>query len=91
MEIKVVEKDKNKVVFDMPGADHTLSNAISDELWQGGKVKAAGYKINHPLLGVPTMVVETTGDAPKKVLQEAVKRLKKRNGELRKKLLKSVK
>ncbi len=91
MEIKIAEKSKNKIIMDIVGADHTLCNALSDELWEGGKVKAAGYKINHPLLGVPRMVIETSGDDVKKVIQEAVKRLGKKNDELRKKVAKTIK
>ena len=91
MEIKIVEKSKNKVIMDIEGADHTLCNALNDELWAGGKIKSAGYKINHPLIGTPRFVVETKGDDPKKLLLDAVKKLKKKNEELKKKLVKEVK
>ena len=80
MEIKVLEKKKTRLVFELKGADHTLCNAVKDELWNDPKVEAAGYNIDHPLTGVPKFVVETaSGTDPKDALDAAIKRLKKLN------------
>ncbi len=80
MELSVIEKSKNKVVFRIEGENHTLCNAIKEELYNDKNVKSAGYFIEHPAIGVPTMVVETKqgSDAVKAIL-DAVKRLEKLN------------
>jgi DNA-directed RNA polymerase subunit L len=33
MELKVIEKSKKRLVFDLVGADHTFSGALKKELW----------------------------------------------------------
>lgn len=76
MELKILEDKKNKIVFQLPGEDHTLCHALKRELWTDKTVKVAAYRIAHPLVGIPTMQVETTqGTEAKKAIQAAVKRL----------------
>lgn len=77
MEIKVLEEKKNKMVVSVEGETHTICNALVKELWNDKHVKSAGYKIDHPLVGVPNIMVETDGAEPRKTLNAAVKRLKK--------------
>lgn len=78
MEIKILEEKKNRMVIEIKGESHTFCNALKKELWKDSHVKAAAYRISHPLTGVPNMVVETdTNETPKKALLEASKRLNK--------------
>ncbi len=80
MNIQIIEEAKNKIVFEIPGENHTLLNIIREELWNDEHVKNAAYRIKHPLTKVPRMVVETDGkEDPKKALQEAAKRVLKMN------------
>lgn len=75
MELNVIEKKKGRLVFDLPGADHTFCNALKSELWADKDVKAATYAVKHPLLPVPRFILEATDAA--KALQGAVDRLQK--------------
>ncbi len=77
MEIMILEEKKDKMVFELKGASHTICNALKDELLTDKHVKAATYAIKHPLVNVPKMVIETDGVAPRKVIADAAKRLKK--------------
>ena len=79
MEINIIEEKQRRLVFEIKGEGHTLANLLEKELWNDKKVNAAGYHIKHPLIGVPRMVVETTGIAPRKALENAITRLKKKN------------
>jgi DNA-directed RNA polymerase subunit L len=79
MELTVLESKKNRIVFELRGADHTFCNALKQELWQDEGVKVAAYNVNHPLVGVPKFIVEAA-DA-KEALHTAVARLQKRNKE----------
>lgn len=92
MELKPVEKTKNKVIIEIKGENHTLCNALKEELYNDSNVKNAGYFIEHPSVGVPTMVVETKqgGDALKSI-QEACTRLKRKNTTFLKAFEKEVK
>jgi DNA-directed RNA polymerase subunit L len=90
MEIKVLEEKKNKLVVSIKGETHTLCNALVKELWNDKHVKAAGYKIDHPLVGIPNLMVETDGADPRKTINSAADRLVKSADEF-KKAAKSVK
>jgi DNA-directed RNA polymerase subunit L len=77
MEIKVLEEKKNKLVISVEGETHTLCNALVKELWADKHVKSAGYRVDHPLVGIPSVMLETDGADPRKTISAAVKRLKK--------------
>lgn len=80
MELKVHENTKKRMVFELIGADHTFCNALKKELWKDSTVRAAAYKVDHPLIGVPTFVVETNGQKDAKaVLKAAASKIKKDN------------
>ena len=76
MKIKVLEDKKTRLVLEVEGETHTFCNALKNELCNDKHVKAAGYNISHPYVGVPTIVVETdTAKSPRKALADAAKRL----------------
>lgn len=75
MEIKILEESKDKLVVEIVGEGHALCNALKQELSGNKKVKVAGYNVEHPLIGVPKLVIE--GTDPKGALVEAAKAVKK--------------
>lgn len=77
MKINVLEDKKTKFVFEVEGENHTLNNLLTKQLWKDSHVKVSGYNISHPLVGVPKVTVETDGADPRKVLADAVKKMKK--------------
>jgi len=79
MELKVIDKSKKRLVFDLIGADHTFSGALKKELWNDKSIKISAYNVEHPLIGIPRFIVETEDKEPEKVLLDAVKRLEKKN------------
>lgn len=88
MELNILEKKKNRLVFELKGADHTLCSALRDELWNDKDVKAATYAIEHPLTATPRFIVETGTQDPIKAIQDASKRLQKANKDLQASLAK---
>jgi len=92
MELKILESDKNRLVFEISGADHTLCNALKKELVHTAGVEIATYAIEHPQIGIPKMIVETKGAVtPKKALESAIETLKEKNKEFTKLFVKSAK
>ena len=79
MEIKIIEESKKKLIFKMKGENHTLANLLEKELWNDKDVTAAGYHVDHPLVGVPRMIIEAPD--PRKALEKAIKGLKKKNAD----------
>jgi DNA-directed RNA polymerase subunit L len=80
MELTILESKKHRMVFELKGTDHTFCNALKQELWNDESVKVAAYNINHPLVGVPKFIIESSGDV-KEALIAASSRLQKRNKE----------
>jgi DNA-directed RNA polymerase subunit L len=91
MELKVIEKAKNKIIIEIIGEDHTLCNALKEELYIDDEVKSAGYYIEHPEKGMPKLVVETSGKDPIKAIAEAAKRLIKKNDKFLEAFTKEIK
>lgn len=75
MELTVVESTKSRMVFELPGADHTFCNALKEELWEDKDVSVATYIVKHPLIPVPKFILEAKD--PKKALAAACTRLEK--------------
>ena len=87
MELNILEDKKKRLVFELKGEDHTLCNALRDELWNDKSVKVSAYNIHHPLVGTPKFIIETDGTKqPKKALKDAIARLKQKNSDLLKKV-----
>jgi len=78
MELKILEETKTKIVFELKNETHTFCNALKDELLQVKGVSLATYRIDHPLVGIPTFQIETKGIEPKKAIKEALANLKKK-------------
>jgi len=76
MEINVLKQDKNLIEFEILDEDHTFCNALRKKLWENSDLDLAAYKIEHPLVSNPVMVVQTKKGDPKKVLSKAVEGLK---------------
>lgn len=79
MEIKILENEPKKLVFQLIGADHTLCNALKKELLLVKGIEIATYAVEHPQIGIPKFHIETSTGKPKKALEEALKNLKKHN------------
>ncbi len=84
MEFIVLEESKGRLSFQLKGETHTFCNALKHELQQVKGVTLATYKIDHPLVGIPTFLLETSGIEPRKAIKEALKALKKKAEEFKK-------
>lgn len=91
MELKILEQDKNKLKFEIGGEDHTICNSLRKELWNDESVKAAGYRVEHGLVGEPIFIVETDKGDPKKAVTKAIERLKLRSKDIKTTLKKVLK
>ena len=78
MEAVAIEESPKKLIMELRGESHTLLNVLKRKLWENDKVKIATYNINHPLIGIPQLIVETDGSVkPRKVISDAADKLKK--------------
>ncbi|MCK5107982.1 MAG: DNA-directed RNA polymerase subunit L [Nanoarchaeota archaeon] len=88
MEIKIIEEKKHRLVIETKGVSHGFCNALVSEMWNDKDIKAAGYNINHPLVGIPTLIIESKAD-PRKALLDSIKRLKKKTADFNKEFSKA--
>mgnify|MGYP001568326331 CR=1 FL=1 len=92
MNVKIIEEKANRLMFDVEGASHTISNAIKRQLFEDEDVKVSGYHVSHPLIGTPRFIVETKrGNDPRKAILDSLKNLKKQTEDLSKKAFKELK
>jgi len=85
MELNILENDKNKIVVEIKGEDHSFCNALKKELWGNKHVEAASYNIVHPLTASPVIMVETDGEEkPMTALTKAVNGLRKQTEKFKK-------
>lgn len=91
VEIEVLESKKHRLKFKLKGETHTFCNILTDELWDDKATKVAGYNLKEGLETEPIFIVETENKDPKKILEDAIQRLKKKVKELDTNLAKIVK
>ncbi len=77
MEIEVVEKTDNRLLFRIKGESHTFVNILKDALTKHPDVDIAAYEIEHPLVGIPEVLVQTKKKDPVKVILETIQQMKK--------------
>ncbi|HLC57404.1 MAG TPA: DNA-directed RNA polymerase subunit L [Candidatus Nanoarchaeia archaeon] len=91
MKINWLSNEKNKAEFELIGEDHTFCNAIRKELWEQPDLNLAAYKIPHPLISDPVILVETSKSSPEKLLLSSIESLRKKNKALKEAFSKAVK
>ena len=92
MEINKIEESKNKLVFEVKGVSHGFCNMLKDQLLKDSHVKVATYKVEHPLVNVPKIMVETDdSESPQNAVLGAVSKLKSFAEKTKKELSKSIK
>jgi DNA-directed RNA polymerase subunit L len=79
MELEILEDEDAKIVFKLHGAGHTFCNALKDELADYDDVDIVTYTIKHPLVAEPKFFLETHGEDPVNLMQEAVESLRDKN------------
>ena len=88
MELKIIEESKNRLIFELKGEDHTFCNILVKELQKDSSVKAAAYRIDHPLARIPTIILEA--DDTKKSLKKAISNLRKESQDFLSKVSKEL-
>ena len=70
MEVKIVEKKKDKLKFEVYGSDHGLMNLLREELAADKNVDFSTYSTPHPLLD--GFVVTVIGKDPEASVKKAL-------------------
>lgn len=90
--IEIVEEDKDRIVVNIKGKTHGFCNILRKELLEDKHVKIAAYRVEHPLVNVSRMIIETDGKKkPRAALVEASKRLKNVAERIKKEFIQATK
>ena len=89
--IKKIQETKTKLVVEIKGVSHGFCNMLKEELLKDNHVKAATYRVEHPIVNIPKFMLETDGADPKKTLLNAIGKLKTFAEKTKKELSASIK
>ncbi len=91
MEIVVLSRASNTLVFELKGEGHTFCNALREALLRDPAVVFAAYRVDHPLISSPVFTVKTDGSkSPEDALREAAMRVIEFAKEFEEKALKAL-
>ncbi len=79
MKLKFIEHKQNEVRLEI--GDLTICEMLRKELWEDKSIIQASYTRKHPTEN-PVLHLQTEGKSAKKALQDAIKRLEKKNEDL---------
>jgi DNA-directed RNA polymerase subunit L len=77
MEIEILKSEKNYIEIAVKGDEYGIASAVKDLLLEDKDIEFAAYRIDHPLVGKPTLMVRTKEGNPLNAVKYALKKLKK--------------
>jgi len=91
MEVKVLVKEKNVLELEFKGGDQSLAQMLAEKLNEDKSVEFAAYKVDHPLVALPRLIVRTKKGDPGKLVLEKLKEIKGEVADFRKQFMGIVK
>ncbi|HIG97223.1 MAG TPA: hypothetical protein HA230_02655 [Candidatus Aenigmarchaeota archaeon] len=88
MKIEVLENEKETLKIEVHD-NTTLINVINENLWQQKGIDMAAFKVDHPYLSKPILIVKSKN--PKKALLDATEQVIDDVKDLRKKFQAEIK
>lgn len=89
MEVKILNYEKTMLEFEMTGADTTIPELIANKLSDNSSVEFVSYKVSHPVIGHPRIIVKTKSKDALELTLEAIDEIKAEVSEFRKAFKKS--
>lgn len=84
MAVKILVKENNVLEMDLGGCDASLAQLLAERLGGEKDVEFASYKVEHPILATPKLIVRTKKGDPAKLVLEKLDELKKELADFRK-------
>ena len=77
MEIEIIKNDKEYLEIGLKGEDCGLPNTLKEILLEDSKVEFAAFRLDHPQVASPVLVIRTKEGSALSALKAAVKKLRK--------------
>jgi DNA-directed RNA polymerase subunit L len=84
MAVKILINEKNTLEMDLGDPDQSLAQLLAERLNEDKDVEFASYKMEHPYMATPKLIVRTKKGDPAKLVLEKLDELKKELSEFRK-------
>ena len=89
MEINILIQEKTVLEFELVGTDRTIPELLTGRLSESDAVEFVSYKVDHPLIGKPRIIVKTKTKDALELTLSAIDEIKGEIAELKKALKKS--
>ncbi|MBI5223798.1 hypothetical protein HY990_05240 [Candidatus Micrarchaeota archaeon] len=84
--VKIIKKEKDNIEVELGGMDQSLAQMLAEKLSARSEVEFAAYKLDHPIVASPMIIVKTKKGDASKILLEAIKELKEEISEFSEKV-----
>jgi DNA-directed RNA polymerase subunit L len=83
MELEIIKSEKDYVEIALRGEEYGLANMLKELLLEDGKVEFAAYRMDHPVVASPVLVVRVSEGSPLAAIKSAVKKLRRQAADFR--------
>jgi len=83
MDVEVIRNEKDYLEVAIKGEDIGFINAVKELLFDDTDVEFAAYRLDHPLVASPVLMVRMKKGSPVSAVRTAVKKLKKQASEFK--------
>ncbi len=91
MSVRVLINEKNTIELELGDVDQSLAQLLAEKLTAESDVEFAAFKVEHPLIGKPTLYVKTKKGDASKIVAEKLEEIKKEVTEFKSKFAEIVK
>ncbi|MHB8361274.1 MAG: DNA-directed RNA polymerase subunit L [Thermoplasmataceae archaeon] len=75
--IRIIEKDKTSITFEVLNYDNTLLRPLVEELLKDDQVEESNYYIKHPVIDNPRVYIKVKSGKPQAAIKRSINRLTK--------------
>jgi DNA-directed RNA polymerase subunit L len=81
--------EKTSLEFELGGVEHTIPELLTNRLSENEAVEFVSYKVDHPIVGKPRIIVKTKGKDALELTLSAIEDIRKDVEDFKKALKKS--
>ncbi len=91
MEVKILVNEKNTLELELSEVDQSLAQLLAEKLSSEKSVDFAAFKLEHPIIGNPKIILKTKKGDPEKLVLEKLEEIKKDVADFKKHFLEIAK
>ncbi len=85
MAIRILSKEKNEIEIDLgDDVDQSIAHLLVEKLNEVKSVEFAAYRIQHPVIGTPHLIIKTKDGDPMELLTKKINEIREEVNEFKK-------